>query len=587
MAVDENGIPIPPEELQIYNSSLQDPPYAKKFAFVWVAAAAFCVLLASPRLWRSLRSGRFFAGVRGIGEDFERDSKYESVLAGGNNYSPPSSSPTTKQRIATIVRGWCSALITWSLYSPPLLRLDVGHILLIIGYLVTLIICVLREAELITNANRAGYLTLAQIPFVFLLATKNNVLATLMGRGYEKLNFLHRWAGRGIFLSTTIHGSLWIKSHLKMGVGFKDSKEMTGLASYAVLCVMVLLSLRPARRFVYQVFFISHVLGFVSFFVVMCYHTPYASPWIFPALAFYGLDVFLRFLRYRFKPATLVAVDRTFTQIVIDRCDIGWVAGQHVRLRVLFGTRVFESHPLSICNAPASISNITTSRGQILLGARVVGDWTKALNDMASRIDEESDAERCCDDEKNKGKEVMVMIDGPYGGISFDLGTYEHVLLVAGGAGITFMLGVLDDLVGRIVRLGRAGGEKTTKIEFAWCIKSFGCIQWFASQIEDVANAAAKCPSLELHMKFFVTCLCDPEALPDIPNSEVTMVKPSITKLLDQFVHDASPSGKGGIGVATSGPPSLVDEARNSVAKLSPRVAHLGGIALHTEVFCL
>ena len=66
------------------------------------------------------------------------------------------------------------------------------------------------------------------------------------------------------------------------------------------------------------------------------------------------------------------------------------------------------------------------------------------------------------------------MIDGPYGGISFDLGRYEHVLLVAGGAGITFTLGVLDDLIGRIVRLGRRGGERTRRVEFAWCIRSFG-----------------------------------------------------------------------------------------------------------------
>lgn len=68
----------------------------------------------------------------------------------------------------------------------------------------------------------------------------------------------------------------------------------------------------------------------------------------------------------------------------------------------------------------------------------------------------------------------MVMIDGPYGGISFDLGRYEDVLLVAGGAGITFTLGVLDDLVGRVVKLGRRGGERTKKIQFAWCVRSFG-----------------------------------------------------------------------------------------------------------------
>ena len=71
-------------------------------------------------------------------------------------------------------------------------------------------------------------------------------------------------------------------------------------------------------------------------------------------------------------------------------------------------------------------------------------------------------------------KRVMVMIDGPYGGLSFDLGRYENVLLFAGGAGVTFTMGVLDDIIGRVVRLKRRDGERTRRIEFAWCVKSFG-----------------------------------------------------------------------------------------------------------------
>ena len=46
---------------------------------------------------------------------------------------------------------------------------------------------------------------------------------------------------------------------------------------------------------------------------------------------------------------------------------------------------------------------------------------------------------------------VLVMINGPYGGCSLYLGEYESVLLVAGGSEVMFTLGLLDDLVGRIV----------------------------------------------------------------------------------------------------------------------------------------
>ena len=117
------------------------------------------------------------------------------------------------------------------------------------------------------------------------------------------------------------------------------------------------------------------------------------------------------------------------------------------------------------------------SEGRLLLGARVVGDWTRALNTLARMSDAEFHGhvaeETRCEPEFGP-KRVMVMIDGPYGGMSFDLGSYENVLLFAGGAGITFTIGVLDDIVGRIVRLKRRDGERTRKIEFAWCMKSFG-----------------------------------------------------------------------------------------------------------------
>ena len=99
-------------------------------------------------------------------------------------------------------------------------------------------------------------MALAQLPLIFAFATKNSVLVVLLGKGYEKLNFLHRWAGRGMFLSATIHGSLWIRNHLIYNVQIIGSaKETTGIISYAMLGIIVLTSLKPIRRYAYQAFF--------------------------------------------------------------------------------------------------------------------------------------------------------------------------------------------------------------------------------------------------------------------------------------------------------------------------------------------
>lgn len=60
-------------------------------------------------------------------------------------------------------------------------------------------------------------------------------------------------------------------------------------------------------------FTLRSMLSFVAFFITICYHTIYASPWIFPPLAFYGLDILMRMFRVRIKDATLVAVNKQMT----------------------------------------------------------------------------------------------------------------------------------------------------------------------------------------------------------------------------------------------------------------------------------
>jgi len=472
---------------------------------------------------------------------------------------------------------------------------------LIAGYFATLVSCIVVESQLTVNSNRAGFMSVAQLPVIFLFSAKNSIMSFLCpGHGYEKLNFIHRWAGRGLFLSAVTHGSLWITQHRKFDIPILgEQKETSGVAAFGVLCTIVLTSILPVRRWFYQGFFIVHTLGYAAFFITVCVHTPYAEPWIFPCLAFYGLDLLFRMLRSRMKDAVLVPVGNQMTLINIHDCDLGWHAGQHVRLRVFFEGRLFESHPLTILNAPSPVSNISCRT--LTLGSRAVGDWSRALHAYAQRekdlILKAMETEKPRDDQ-TVGVPAQVMIDGPYGGCSINLGEYESVLLFSGGSGVTFSLGMLDDIVGRVVRLGREGGERTKRIEFAWCIRSYGYIHWVAPMLMDIATIVAGCPSLDLHISIFVTCLCDPEAVPPIQNSVVRMERPTTRQLLNDIItppaDDVADGLKwvgmgGGLGVCASGPIELTRDVANAVAKLSlsGNAKEVGGVGLHTETFAL
>jgi ferric-chelate reductase len=146
----------------------------------------------------------------------------------------------------------------------------------------------------------------------------------------------------------------------------------------------------------------------------------------------------------------------------------------------------------------------------------------------------------------------------------------------------------------------------------------------------DIAHAAAS----DLHISIYVTCLCNPEAVPPIPNCDVTIIRPSLYKvILDLTNHSEIPSkadllksgssspdisepeksttrdvetldseaigniseklpsvqGGGGLAVCASGPLGMTQEAANAVARfqVSGKASQLGGVGLHTEVFML
>ncbi|KAF8812780.1 hypothetical protein BYT27DRAFT_7132472 [Phlegmacium glaucopus] len=647
--VDTGTPPVIPAALQLYNSYVVDPQWQRKFSVIWPSFLAFLVLLSLPHLIRSIRNGRAYNPLPGISEHWNND-KQDYTVAGTGQASSSLSKNNRRRASLQNLSGALGSVFYWTI---PGLNLNAGQILILVAYAVTVIICIVSDAQLIDNSNRPGFIALAQFPVVFLFSTKNSLVSLVLGpgNGYEKLNFIHRWSGRVMFLAAVLHGSLWIRNHLQYGIPILgQQKETSGVAALSVLSIIVISSIKPVRRICYEIFFIIHFLAFVAFFITICYHTIYASPWIFPPLAFYGLDILMRMFRHRIKDAVLVPIDNQMTLIHVPYSTTCWIAGQHVRLRVFFSGRIFESHPLTIFSATPDVSCITSMPQGISFGVRVVGDWTRALNRYASMAAAQTkgltEKDRLVEDDQFPSEvPVQVMIDGPYGGCGVDLGDHETVLLFAGGSGITFTLGLLDDIVGRCTRKGRSNGERTRRIEFAWCIRSFGCIEWFSSALMDIATAAAASSTtsmpIDLHISIYVTCLCDPEAVPAIPNSDVTMIRPSIYQVLNEITSFSPPpttttittksssrpispasnengdaasdfdieesaakcsnqfeGGRnklceiregGGVAVCASGPASLTREAANAVARLqmSGRGMRLGGIALHTELFSL
>ena len=171
-------------------------------------------------------------------------------------------------------------------------------------------------------------------------------------------------------------------------------------------------------------------------------------------------DRLFRLLKTRYTTARLRALPELgMTRVEIVGVNAGWRAGQHVRLRVLESglgpLGWLEAHPFTV----ASVSKSPSEEGLILM-CKKTGTWTNRLFDLAKKREygEVGGVER----------DVRVLVEGPYGGPGHTVySSFSGALVVAGGSGITFALGMVQDLLQR----DREGKSRLKCIELVWSVQ--------------------------------------------------------------------------------------------------------------------
>lgn len=171
-------------------------------------------------------------------------------------------------------------------------------------------------------------------------------------------------------------------------------------------------------------------------------------------------DRLIRLLKTRYTTARLRALHELgMTRVEVNGINAGWRAGQHVRLRVLEGGLGWfgwlEAHPFTI----ASVSKSPSEEGLILM-CKKTGMWTNRLFDLAKR--------REYGEVGGLDRDVRVLIEGPYGGPGHTVyASFSGALVVAGGSGITFALGMVQDLLQK----DREGKSRLKCIELVWSVQ--------------------------------------------------------------------------------------------------------------------
>ncbi|KAF8664113.1 hypothetical protein AX16_000803 [Volvariella volvacea WC 439] len=460
---------------------------------------------------------------------------------------------------------------------------SVAQMIVMLLYFCILVYPSFYKSSPFTDPERTGWVALSQMPIIFAFAAKNGIPGTIWGYGYEKLNWLHRYLGILVVIATNVHALGYVYRWTLEGIFvrmLKRSITTWGMIGLVALDMIYFFSTPWWRRRAYNVFFATHVIGYVLVLPAVYLHMQTTLPYIIACAALLAFDVLLRLLKTRFP----IAIIRPLPELGITRVEVpslnaGWRAGQHVRIRILSTYMGIwgwtEMHPFTI----ASVSK--SQEGLVLL-CKKTGKWTTQLYEMSQPSAGTGEV----------GRQVRIMIEGPYGGPGHTVfASYSAAVFVVGGSGITFALSAAQDLVEK----DRAGRSRVKIIEIVWTIPDPAALIPLLPILTTMIEQSVFSP-LRISVYYTRAPIGKFPFTSDFHHPGLTLApgRPKFERIFETVINRAVSLGSGrkdnepitGVLVGVCGPLELADEVVASVGRVDPtRRDQVGGIEVHEEIF--
>ncbi|GFP80424.1 ferric reduction oxidase 6 [Phtheirospermum japonicum] len=300
-----------------------------------------------------------------------------------------------------------------------------------------------RSILLLENTGRdLGLIGIFCLAFLFLPVSRGSIILRLIDIPFEHATRYHVWLGHLTMLLFTLHGLFYvigwtIEGRLIQKIMAWENigvANLAGVISVVAGLLMWVTSLPGVRRMNFELFFYTHQL-YIVFVVFMALHVGdfifcFAAGGIF----LFMLDRFLRFCQSR-RTVDVVSA-RCFPcgtlELVLSKPAnlhynaLGWIFLQVRELSWL------QWHPFSVSSSPLD------GEHHIAVLIKVLGNWTQKLERRILSISE-----------KGPQTAITASVEGPYGHESPYHLTYENLILVAGGIGISPFLAILSDILHR------------------------------------------------------------------------------------------------------------------------------------------
>ncbi|BEJ13004.1 hypothetical protein CspHIS471_0301780 [Cutaneotrichosporon sp. HIS471] len=290
-------------------------------------------------------------------------------------------------------------------------------------------------------ADRTGVMSFYNLPLLFLLAGRNDVLLWLTGWSYASCTLWHRWVARVATLQAIVHSVAytWLEKD-KLVERLAGDPWRTGVVATIVMALMLPLAVRPLRERAYEVFLTIHIVFSIVLLVLLFLHvrnfgTGYHA-YLWSCIGIWAFDRAARVTRVLFltptlKPNALALLPNTqgFVRLAVrTQRALAPVPGTYFFLH-LPSVSPLANHPFTL----ASWRRTAAGGTELHFLCKPRGGSTSLLRasverTLANAIPQELGALK-----------LPVLLEGPYG-VSHNLNGFDRVLLVAGGSGITALL---------------------------------------------------------------------------------------------------------------------------------------------------
>lgn len=325
-------------------------------------------------------------------------------------------------------------------------------------------------------ADRIGIMSIANIPLIWLFATRNNLVSYLTGWSFEAMMQFHRWVAVISTVQAIIHSIaytvvaflsggwkhyqlLWLKRYWACG----------GLAT-VLMSGMVAFSIYPLfRKHLYEVFLLLHGAFAIGVFIGLWYHVEIFNGayngFLWPCILLWLLDRIARLtrlLRTNLPLRKTIATYHPESNIIwlkVPSSEKNPTAGSYYFLYFLNGLIGHQSHPFTL----AGWEKGEDGRTQLTFAIRPYRGITSRLRNaiLSNQIP---------DSDKIGDRRLYALAEGPYNS-TCNLGIYDDITFVVGGTGVALVLSYLSGLATRSRQEDSSISSHLQQLRIIWAVR--------------------------------------------------------------------------------------------------------------------